>query len=504
MTPRTLRDYQTRSIDALRQALKAGYRRPLLQLPTGGGKTVIACAIIQSALDRGKRVIFTVPAITLIDQTVADFTGQGVTDIGVIQADHPMTNPHRRLQIASVQTLRRRAVPATDLWIIDEAHRLDKGITDLMGQDQWAGVPFIGLSATPWTKGLGRLYDTLIVAATTADLIERGSLCKFRVFAPSHPDLTGVKTTAGDYQQDQLSDAMQKGSLVGDVVSTWLRLGEGRPTLCFAVDCAHAQALQARFQDAGVKCGYQDASTSDLDRRAIRRAFHNGDLQVVCNVGTLTTGVDWDVRCIILARPTKSEMLYCQMVGRGLRPKKGDPADCLILDHSDTTLRLGFVTDIHHADLDDGRMSVDKEGEAEKREPRLPKACPSCSYLVPAGVYKCPSCGFQGKKQSSVEHVDGKIVELDTARKAKRNRDMDWPEKVSFIAQLRCYAGQKGYAQGWVANKYREWTGVWPNDPRVAHTPASRRVEPWVYAWIKSRQIAYAKAKDKRSHAVAG
>src|SRR5690606_12200504 len=154
-------------------------------------------------------------------------------DIGVIQADHPGTDSMARVQIASVQTLSRRMFPGTDLVIVDEAHQALRTVFTWM--DGQPKLPFVGLSATAWTKGLGKHYDDLIIAATTADLIERGYLSKFRVFAPSHPDLTGVRTRAGDFAEDDLADAMSKPQLTADIVSTWMKLGENRPTLCFAV-----------------------------------------------------------------------------------------------------------------------------------------------------------------------------------------------------------------------------------------------------------------------------
>src|SRR5208282_5722440 len=94
-------------------------------------------------------------------------------------------------------------------------------------------------------------------------------------------------------------------------------------TLCFAVDCAHAQAIQRRFEEAGIAAGYQDARTPMDERREIKRRFHSGDFPVVVSVGTLTIGVDWDVRCISMCRPTRSEMLFVQIVGRGLRTADG-------------------------------------------------------------------------------------------------------------------------------------------------------------------------------------
>src|SRR3954454_16177367 len=352
--PRRLRDDQLHTIEILRGSLAAGHRRPMVMAPTGWGKTLLASHIVQMAREKGRRVVFCVPAIDLIDQTLASFWQDGIGDIGVIQADHIETDWSRPVQIASVQTLMRRGYPPTDLVIIDEGHRRFDFYEQWMADPDWQRVPFVGLSATPWTKGLAKIFDDLIISATTAELIEAGFLSKFRVFAPDHPDLRGVKTVAGDYHEGQLSEAMNKPPLVANVVETWVARGENRPTLCFGVDRAHAKHLQQQFEAAGVPAGYQDAHTPKEERAEIRRKFHSGEIKVVCNVGTLTTGVDWDVRCIILARPTRSEILYVQIIGRGLRTADGKD-DCLILDHSDSTLRLGFVTDIHHEKLDDGR-----------------------------------------------------------------------------------------------------------------------------------------------------
>jgi DNA repair protein RadD len=186
-------------------------------------------------------------------------------------------------------------------------------------------------------SGLGKLYDDLLIPTTTAELIAKGFLSPFKVYAPSHPDLRGVKTVAGDYHEGQLSTVMSEAKLTADIVKTWLEKGEDRPTLAFCVDFAHARKLRDQFEAAGVSCGYVDAFTSRLERNEIAEKFRARLYQVVCSVGTLTTGIDWDVRCIILARPTKSEIRYVQIIGRGLRTALGK-TECLILDHSDSTL----------------------------------------------------------------------------------------------------------------------------------------------------------------------
>ena len=435
----------------------------------------------RGALDRGNRVVFTVPALSLIDQTVARFRAEGINDIGVIQADHPLTNPMLPIQVASVQTLAKREMPATDVIVIDEVHRVFINYWDWTGSPRLADVPIIGLSATPWTKGLGRMFNKLIIGATTRQLIDQGYLSKYRVFAPASPDLSAVRTVAGDYHGGDLGEVMNKNGLVADVVSTWQRLGQGRPTLCFAVDRAHARNLQQQFNAAGVRAEYVDAFAPVSERNEIGRRFNGGDLDVVCNVGCLTTGIDWDVRCIILARPTQSEMLFVQMIGRGLRTAEGK-TDCLILDHSDNHDRLGFVTDIHYDKLDDG--TAKPKAKTRKLE-KQPAKCPRCSFLRPPKTLTCPVCAFTPKPICDVVVEDGELVEF-----AAREVEISTQEKRFFYAELRRIADDRSYKKGWSAAKFKDKFGHFPpwswNEDQTA-TPTVTTL-----SWVKSRAIAYA------------
>ena len=485
-----LRPHQSQAIEMLRQSLGSGKRRPVLQAPTGFGKTLVAAAMIEGALAKQKRVIITVPALSLVDQTVEALWDDGVRDVGVIQGTHAMTDWSRPVQVASVQTLQRRPIPQADVVLIDECHRWFDFYARWMMDPAWQGRPFIGLSATPWTRGLGRYFDDLVIAATTQDLIAGEYLSPFRVFAPSHPDLAGVRTVAGDYHEGDLSSVMNDNPLVADVVDTWLRRAQNRSTFCFAVDRAHAKHLQQKFAEAGVSTGYIDANTPIKERGETKRKFHNGDIRVVCNVGCLTMGIDWDVRCIVLARPTKSEILFVQIIGRGLRLAEGKE-DCLILDHSDTHLRLGFVTDIHHEVLDDGRARA--KPKASDRI-RLPKECPQCAFLKPPRMSECPACGFKTQAISNIEVSDGELIEV--TRRTKCGDVASKDEKATFYAQLRGYAQTRGYSSGWAAHKFREKFDDWPNG--FKDVPAMEPT-PKVLSWIKSRQIAWAKSKQRHA-----
>lgn len=477
--------HQIRALGDLRNSLRMGHKRVMMQAPTGFGKSLTAAAIVAGARAKGKKVAFCVPALALIDQTVEAFFAEGIYEVGVIQAQHMMTDWSQPVQVCSVQTLDRRTVyPDANVVIIDEAHRwfgaYEKWMTSA------PDTPFIGLSATPWTKGLGLWFDDLIIAATTRRLIDEGYLSEFEVYACDHPDLAGVKTVAGDYHEGQLSEAMNKTLLVANVVETWQRLGKGLPTLVFGVDRVHAASLHSAFEAAGVRSAYQDAFTEPSERREIARKFANGDLEVVCNIGTLTTGVDWDVRCIVLARPTKSEILYTQIIGRGLRTAPGKQA-CRILDHSDTTLRLGFVDDIIHTKLNDG-SSVKSVSESKIKEPR---ECKKCGFVIAVGSgLACPKCGDVPERRPNVEQLDGELEKLERGAKAKVPAHV----KEQFYRELLGYAADHGYNHGWAFHKYKEKYQVQPSNSflRVALTPT-----PTTLSWIKSRQIAWAKSRAK-------
>jgi len=275
---------------------------------------------------------------------------------------------------------------------------------------------------------------------------------------------------------------MNRQPLVADIVQTWLKHGISRPTLCFAVNRLHAQHIQQQFEDAGIQTGYIDCDTPANERKELRRKFKSGEFQVVVNVGVLTMGVDWDVRCIILARPTKSEILFVQIIGRGLRPADGKD-HCLILDHSDTHLRLGLVTDIHHETLSDG-----KTRESRKRDSiRLPKECPQCSCLRPASTHICPHCGFAAKPVNRIKPIDGELYEL----RANKTRVFD---RERVYGEMKFVALERGYKPGWAWHKYHEYTGEFPRG--LDHVPP-RPPSSEIKGWLLSRQIARAKSRSR-------
>lgn len=474
-----LRDYQQHAIDELRQGFAQGHRCQVLQMATGAGKTVVAGEIIRMAHEKGRKPYFIVDRLALIDQAVGHFENIGMR-VGVIQGNHPQWNPRADVQVASVQTLARRRMPEFDFAIRDEVHCLHKA--DLRLMEEYNNVPFIGLSATPFTKGLGKYFSRLVVGATTAQLTEEGFLVPAVTYGPSTPDLSGVKTQAGDFVVSQLSQAVDKPKLIADITETWLKLGENRQTLCFATNVAHSKHIAASFQYLGIEAHHIDAYTSSERRRELIQGFREESVKMLVSVGVISVGFDApNASCVILARPTKSLMLHIQQIGRGLRIHPG-VADCLILDHSGNTQRLGFATDPLPTTLDDGKKQQSKK--PERSEP-LPKPCPACKFIKPPKTHACPKCGFAPEKRDDVQVGEGELVLLDGK---KRNRTDSWDEKIRFYGGLKGYARKKGYKPGWAIHAYSERYGVLPWDKRLKSAPT---VEPGedVMNFVKWRAI---------------
>jgi DNA repair protein RadD len=480
---KTARPHQTKAIAMLRQSLVTGKKRVVLQLPTGAGKTYIASQIARGALEKNNRVCFTVPAISLVNQTVEAFEAEGIFGIGVIQSNHWKTNPDAPAQIASVQSLTRRGLPDCSVVIVDECHLRFKVISDWMRREP--NKTFIGLSATPWARGMADDWQDLVRPVSMQELIDAGYLSPFRVYAPSHPDLSGVGTVAGDYNEGQLGEVMSERVLIADVVDTWLARAKGLPTLVFAVNLAHAEKIQRAFADKGVQMGYCDAQVDLAEREFLFRQVSNGEIAGIVNVGTLTTGVDADVRCVVMARPTQSEMLFVQCIGRGLRTADGKE-HCIILDHSDNHKRLGFVTEISHDHLLGGKEKPESK-KADKPE-ALPRECPSCGAVKQRGP--CPACGFEPTRQSEIEFEAGELVEI--APKPKQEK-FSFDDKQLFWSMALHQDKARGKGGRLAKAMYKTKFGVWPKGLQDITTQPNDAF----LSYERSRRIAYAKGRAK-------
>ncbi|MFC0131401.1 DEAD/DEAH box helicase [Massilia eurypsychrophila] len=488
-----LRPYQANAVQNLRLALAGGVLRLMLCSPTGSGKTEIGMALVKGARAKHKRVAFLCNRVHLVAQTSRRFTRSGIAH-GIIQGENT-ARIYENVLVASIQTVAKRGLPDVDLIIIDEAHTV-AGSREYRAVIAAAkGVPVIGLSATPYAKGLGKHYDDLggalfqqmVIAASIPELIADGYLVDADVYAPSEPDMTGIKQSRNafgdiDFTDADVGRATDKPELVGDIVTHWLKLAKDTPTVCFASNIAHSKHIVERFLSAGVAAEHIDCYTDEAERQAILQRIETGETMVISNVGILAEGWDFPAcRTLILARPTRSLIRYIQMAGRVLRPHHSK-LRALILDHSGSVCRLGFPTDEFPLSLDDGAPRA--AGAMQEREAPLPKPCTSCSYVKV--THKCPVCGFAAERKANVDVIDGELVLLTKGKPKATKLD-----KQAFYSQLIAIAESKGYREGWIAHKYREYFAVWPRGLEDVAAEPTKEVRDF----LKHLQIREAKSR---------
>ena len=498
----SLRPYQLDAEHKARVALAGGKRRVVLFMPTGAGKTLTATSIITKAIAKGRRVVFVANRKQLVAQTSAVLHRYGI-EHGILQAENTCRLDARVL-VASIDTIHVRGLPVdVGLIVIDECHGVAGSQKYRTLLARYNLVPVVGLTATPFAAGMakhypeigGPLFEHLVVGATIGELIEGGYLVDCDIYAPSEPDLAGVRSSKGidgvlDYVQSDLDKAVDKPQLVGDIVSHWFKLARGKQTVVFASSIPHSKHIAESFAAAGVVAEHIDYHDDDETRTAILSRFARGESTVLCNVGLLAEG--WDcpsTECMILARPTRSLIRYLQMVGRVLRPAPGK-VRALLLDHSGSTVRLGHPCDDLPLELDDGKPK--SAGKQRERDTPLPKPCPKCYFVKPVGVHACPSCGFAPERQNTVEVADGVLVKLQRRKPIKKKVGQHLYSQLLGYARTHTKADGTPYSDGWAFHKYREFTGREARGFRqVSAAPT-----PEILGWIKSRAIANAKRKE--------
>lgn len=486
---------QKEFIDEIRK-LWPHHNRICGMAPTGFGKTVVAAKIIKAFADKGKRVLFVVPRISLIEQTERSFRNHGITDITRIWAGHEF-KPSAKVVIASADTLIRREKGEYDLTIIDECHLRKKKLLEWMLENP--DDRYLGFSGTPYADWMGTYYTALAKAKPMRWLIDHGRLADYEVYAPQSPDLSSAKVTYGeygaDYREEDIAAIMGGAQVVGNIVEHWLRHGENRLTMALCVNVAHANHLCIEFSKQGVPAEVVTASTPVEEREMIFSRMRSGVTRVVTSVNALTEGLDVkEIGCVINARPTKSPARYIQGMGRGLRAAKGKD-NCLIFDHSGTTLSLGMPEDIH-IDFLSAKSDGMKTAKSRSKETaqKLPKECPQCHYLKPAGMYVCVKCGFKPMAGEDVETDESRgLVKVKKRKKAAPKID-----KQTFYAELLGYQREREamgrpIKDGFVANLYKAKFGVWPKGLQRITRPVSIDTRNH----IRAQAIAYARKQKE-------
>jgi DNA repair protein RadD len=407
----TLRDYQARAINDLRTAYRSGVRAPLLVLPTGGGKTVVFAAITAGAVERGRRVLILVHRRELIRQASAKLTWAGVQH-GVIAAGFEPSD--HLVQVASVQTLVRRLERITwspDLIVVDEAHHAVVGTWGSV-LSHWPDAYRLGVTATPVRRdgrGLGSMFDRLVLGPSVQQLTAEGYLTAARIYAPAPAvQLDNLRIRSGDYAPEDAAQQLDKPTITGDAIEHFQRLASGNSAIAFCCTTQHAEHVAAQFRASGITSQVVLGETPIDVREELIAQLGAGLLQVLVSVDVISEGTDVpSVGCAILLRPTQSEGLYLQQVGRVLRPAPGKQA-ALILDHVGNVHRHGFPDDHREWTLDDARRRSRSGG------PPAPsvRTCPSC-FAAFRPQLLCPVCGtYCAPVQREIRQQEGELQEV--------------------------------------------------------------------------------------------
>lgn len=498
-----LRDYQEVAFGEIRVLFKDKKYPVLFVLPTGGGKTYTFSAIAASAAERGGVVFIIVHRKELLLQASASLSALGIPH-GLISPAFTPT-PGLKVQVASVDTLLIRLKDPKflerygqpKLLIFDEAHHVVESNKWGRCYVQLNKPAMLGVTATPVRtdgKGLGEafggVFKAMVLGPSVAELIQRGMLLDPVVYTSLEmPDLSGLKTTTkGDYNPTELAARVDKPKITGSAVEHYKKLCPGRRAIVFCSSIKHAQHVRDEFNAAGFKFELLvgEPEMSDAERTAVNKRLRRGEIHGACTVDLVSEGYDLpDLEVCIMLRPTASEALFLQQVGRVMRISDGKTI-CWLLDHvGNVGARIdGTFKRKHGLPNEEREWTLEgrkkKKKGAAKDEPTIPlKQCPTC-YAVHAPAPECPACGYEYPNQGrQVEQVDGELtlVTQDMAAEMKAARAMA-VKKAKTLAELEKIEQDRGYKPGWAQHIF---------STRAKTRDKYRRPEPPIEAYFSDR-----------------
>lgn len=410
MTP-TLRPYQHRLVDDTRVAFR-DHRRVLAVSPTGSGKTVTLSYVTANAVARGLRVGIFAHRAELLRQIGGTLARFGVRH-GRITAGQSFIARHQAYVISAPTYARApERYPTFDLVIVDEAHHCTAGSTWDKCLQRSPDARVLGVTATPERldgKGLGAVFDSMVLGPSTAELIRNGDLCGYRMFSSRLPEasMAGVRKVAGDYSRKGAAEVIDRPKITGDAVEHYRKHLAGKPSVAFCVSLEHAEHVASAFRAAGYTACRIDGEMKDDDRQEMVRDFEAGRINVMTSVDVISEGFDCPgIYGAILLRPTQSLSLYLQQVGRALRTLPGKDR-AVILDH------VGNIA--HGLPCDHREWSLDGREAARRGEREGPgvRECGRCKAAFYATTRECPECGYIAPVSArEIEQVDGVLSEV--------------------------------------------------------------------------------------------
>lgn len=487
-------DYQRKGVNDIAKGLVRGVRRLAYVLPTGGGKTVIFCYLAMKVAKTGKNVAIVVHRKKLVLQSSLALASIGVPHriiaSGKIEAmareqqielyGKSYISARSTIFVASVQTLVNHIEELQEchLLIIDECHHANVGYWRRC-IDYATKAVVLGVTATLIRldgKSLGDVFDEHIEGPTMGDLIQRGRLCYPRVFASREQiDLSSVRISGGDYNEEQLAAVMDKPFLIGNSVQHYHSICAKVPAIAYCCNIAHAEHVAEEFRQAGYRSICLTSKQTEAEQFKILNQLAQGEIDLVASVDIISEGTDVPlIGCGISLRPTKSLGLWDQQFGRPLRTYKDyvgteimerehmkalvredGTHTAIILDHAGNSHRHGLP-------MYGRRWSLKPDAQRKKKEsnPVAIATCPDCLNLHEPQRF-CPECGHEYvvAPQKIIQAKDGSLIEL----KPDWTGGVDLVEgdyktllrKASTLEQLTAMQVARGYDYGWVKRQVR-------------------------------------------------
>ncbi|RND95691.1 type I restriction enzyme EcoKI subunit R [Lacticaseibacillus paracasei] len=455
-----IRPYQAKLIEKTKQSLLNGHRHVLVQSPAGSGKTITMAEIAKSATDKGNRVLFVVHRQEIIQQVTRTFDNWGVNmslcDIGMIQT---VTR-----RIAKMKT--------PQLILCDEAHH-SLATSYKRVFRHFDNATLVGFTATPVRlsgKGLGDVYDDLIIGPQIDWLINNHFLAPFDYYAPTLIDVEKLKrTSTGDYSNKSMDDAVKIRAVFGDVLKTYRTVADGTKTIVYAHNVQASIDIAKAFNCAGYHAQQVDGKTPAEKRTEAMVNFRSGKTQILVNAELYGEGVDVpDCQTVIMLRPTDSLTLFIQQSMRGMRYRPNKRA--IIIDHVANVYRFGLPDADREWSLEDRPKQKKHRGKSDG--PAI-KSCPKCYGIVPAQVKQCPLCGYSFRADGTdlevdptakLKKVDKKVFKIvadysKTKYGQMKAEDAESPEDMYAIAKAHGYKPGWAYhqivARGWLKERKR-------------------------------------------------
>lgn len=505
-----LRNYQESIVGLIRNALKDGFKRILIQLPTGGGKTVIFSFIAQNSAKKDKRVLIITDREELMNQAGGMLKKLGL-DCFFIQAGTKYIDYRKNVFVAMSQTLRNRIknkewldfiINDVDLIIIDEAHIQE--FNYLFEKEVLKDKMVLGFTATPSRSGtsrqLGLDYDKLIRGGDPRDLIRLGYLLNCDLYQCDTPDMKNVKisATTGDYDSRASFNVFDKPTLYKGLVLNYKKYAEGKKMIVFCCNVDHAVKTTLELFNSGYRVKFiaseksepkipikGDSSTDEEfgakmskyeddvekylfwkehyhqhsgSRHSVMKGFANNDFEILVNVDMLTKGYDESsIEVVAVYRATTSITLWLQMLGRGSRIHE-NKENFIVFDFGGNKERLGDYDSNrewslwHESKKTDGGVPPLKTCGLDSKERRINPNIEGCERLILASYKICPFCGFKYPKAGDAVEVELNLASITddngVSLAVKKFSDMNWDD-------LETYRKIKKHKVAWL------WRQLW-------------------------------------------